>query len=153
VQALFTIGFTRKSLEQFITLLRDASVDAVVDVRRQNTSQLAGFAKRDDLDFLLREGFGIQYRWLPELAPPLELLARYRQDGDWETYAAEFRRLIQTEGMLDAANPILDQYARPCLLCAEDEPEVCHRSLLAQALEAERPGLTVEHLRWENHGE
>jgi uncharacterized protein (DUF488 family) len=153
VQALFTIGFTRKSLEQFITLLRNARVDAVVDVRRHNTSQLAGFAKRDDLEFLLREGFGIRYQWLSELAPPPELLARYRQDGDWESYAAEFRRLIQTEGMLDAATPILDQYARPCLLCAEDEAEECHRSLLAKALEAERPGLTVKHLRWENDRE
>jgi uncharacterized protein (DUF488 family) len=153
VQALYTIGFTRKSLEQFITLLRKAKVDAVVDVRRHNTSQLAGFAKRDDLEFLLRKGFRIQYRWLPELAPPPEMLARYRQDGDWESYAAAFRQLIQAEGMLSAAAPILDQFARPCLLCAEDEADQCHRGLLAEALQAARPGLTVEHLRWENLGE
>jgi uncharacterized protein (DUF488 family) len=150
VQALFTIGFTRKSLKQFIRLLQNAGVDAVIDVRRNNTSQLAGFAKHADLEFLLQEGFRIQYRWLPELAPSAELLARYRQDRDWERYAADFRQLIESEGMLSLAAPVLAAYRHPCLLCAEDDPGECHRSLLADALKLARPELPVKHLRWEN---
>jgi uncharacterized protein (DUF488 family) len=153
VEALFTIGFTRKSLEQFITLLQEAEVDAVVDVRRHNTSQLAGFAKRDDLAYLLRKGFRIEYEHVKELAPPPELLSDYQRSRDWESYAAAFRQLILTNGMLREAAPILDRYRRPCLLCSEDEPERCHRSLLAEALQAADPKLEVKHLRWETNGE
>jgi uncharacterized protein (DUF488 family) len=153
VQALFTIGFTRKSLEQFITLLQRAEVDVVVDVRRHNTSQLAGFAKRDDLAFLLRKGFRIEYEHVQELAPPPDLLAQYQRDGDWESYAADFRRLIGTNGMIREAAPILERYRRPCLLCSEDEHERCHRSLLAEALKAAHPELNIQHLRWETDGE
>ena len=60
MSTIFTIGHTKKSLERFIRLLQDAEVDAVIDIRLRNTSQLAGFAKRDDLAFILREGFGIE---------------------------------------------------------------------------------------------
>jgi uncharacterized protein (DUF488 family) len=147
VEALFTIGFTRKSLKQFIRLLQKADVDAVVDVRRHNTSQLAGFAKRDDLEFLLGECCDIVYVPLQKLAPPKELLARYRADGDWETYAAEYCTLIESDGIIPEAASVLKQYRRPCLLCSEDAPEQCHRSLLAERLQALQPELTVEHLR------
>jgi uncharacterized protein (DUF488 family) len=153
VEALFTIGFTRKSLRQFIRLLQDAGVDAVVDVRRHNTSQLAGFAKRDDLEFLLRECFEIDYVPLVKLAPPKEMLAQYRRDADWESYAAAYRALIEADGALSEAASVLKQYRRPCLLCSEDAPEQCHRSLLAERLQAVRPELTIEHLRWRNDDE
>jgi uncharacterized protein (DUF488 family) len=146
VEALFTIGFTRKSLKQFIRLLQKAGVDAVVDVRRHNTSQLAGFAKRGDLEFLLGECFKIAYVPIEELAPPKELLARYRADGDWETYAAEYRALIETDGIIARAAAVLDRYRRPCLLCAEHTPEQCHRSLVAERLKRLAPELAVTHL-------
>jgi hypothetical protein len=63
---LFTIGFTQKSAEGFFTSLRDAGVRRVIDVRLNNTSQLAGFAKRDDLRFFLREVSGIRLRPPPD---------------------------------------------------------------------------------------
>jgi len=56
---LYTIGFQGKALSEFIHLLHQVSADAVIDVRLRNTSQLAGYTKRDDLCFLLQEGFGI----------------------------------------------------------------------------------------------
>ena len=146
MDTLLTIGFTRKSLARFIGLLREGEVDAVIDVRRQNTSQLAGFAKRDDLAFLLREGFAIDYEHLPELAPPAELLAAYHRDGDWERYAAAFEALMTADEMTRRAAPVLERYRRPCLLCAEEQPDQCHRRLLAERLREERPGLTIIHL-------
>ena len=73
-----TIGYTKKSLEHFVRLLQEAGVDAVIDIRLRNTSQLAGFAKRDDLAFLLCKGFGIKYEHHPELAPTPEILDAYK---------------------------------------------------------------------------
>src|SRR5258708_6666102 len=132
---LFTIGYTRKPLQAFIELLRGADVDAVVDIRRNNTSQLAGFAKRDDLAFLLHAGFGIGYEHRLELAPAEEIGRRYRRDGDWEAYKEAFERLMDERQMTAAAQAALAPYRRPCLLCAEDRHEQCHRRLVAERLQ------------------
>ncbi|MBI3948214.1 MAG: DUF488 domain-containing protein, partial [Armatimonadetes bacterium] len=96
---LLTIGHTRKPLRRFISLLRDAGVDAVIDIRRHNTSQLAGFAKRDDLEFLLREGFGIAYEHHPELAPTEEILRRYQKDHDWRSFEADYTALMEEQDL------------------------------------------------------
>ena len=52
---LYTVGFTKKSAEQFFNLLRDNQVKQLVDVRISNGSQLSGFAKGKDLEFFVRE--------------------------------------------------------------------------------------------------
>lgn len=147
MERLLTIGYTRKSLRTFIELLRDAGADAVIDTRRHNTSQLAGFAKREDLAYLLRAGFGIGYEHRLELAPTAEILARYRSDRDWPAYVEAFEQLMEETGIAGAAREALASYRRPCLLCAEDSPERCHRRLLAERLQGLIPGLEVVHLR------
>lgn len=48
---IFTIGFTRKSAEQFFGLLTEHEIERLIDVRLNNTSQLAAFTKQDDLAF------------------------------------------------------------------------------------------------------
>lgn len=142
---LFTIGFTRKSLREFIGLLREARVDGVVDIRLNNTSQLAGYAKRDDLAFIL-ETFGIGYHEEPRLAPTAAILDKYHQDHDWEAYEPAFEALLRERPVSAALGDIAARYARPCLLCAEPEPERCHRRLVAEAFARLRPGLEVHHL-------
>ena len=77
-----TIGFTKKRAYGFFGLLRDSGARRLVDVRLNNVSQLAGFAKRDDLKYFLHEICGIEYAHLPELAPTKEMLAAYR-NGTW----------------------------------------------------------------------
>jgi len=144
---LFTIGYTRKSLEQFIRLLQGSEVGAVIDVRLRNTSQLAGFSKRDDLAFLLREGFNIAYEHRPDLAPTPAILDSYKQDGDWRAYEIAFRRLLAERDLTaTAGRQILDHFHQPCLLCAEPTPEHCHRRLLAEWWAERLSGLEVVHL-------
>lgn len=143
---LYTIGFRRKSLEEFITLLQEAGVEAVIDVRLRNTSQLAGYTKRDDLDFLLREGFGIAYEHHPELAPTPEILDRYRDDGDWPAYVHQFEPLMAEREMERVAGEIFTRYERPCLLCSEIKPDKCHRRLVAEYWQEHMPALRVVHL-------
>ena len=147
MRKLRTIGHTKKSLDRFINLLRNAGVDLVIDVRLKNTSQLAGFSKRDDMAFLLREGFGIEYVHLPELAPTKEMLDDYSTTKDWEMYEAKFRELIVERDMTHLILDHASDYDTPCLLCSEDDPTKCHRRLLAEALAASLPDLEVLHLR------
>ena len=87
VPTLYTIGFQRKPLSQFIALLRQAGVDAIIDIRLRNTSQLSGYTKRDDLAFLLNKGFDIAYEHRPDLAPSGDILDAYREDKDWAAYS------------------------------------------------------------------
>ena len=146
LEALYTIGFTQKSLRQFVGLLRDAGVDGMVDVRRNNVSQLAGYAKRDDLAFIL-ETFRIGYVEEKRLAPPKELLDRYHRDHDWAAYVPHFQRLVLDVQPLDAIlRDIADRFTRPCLLCVEPEPIQCHRRLIGEAFQRLRPGLELHHL-------
>ncbi|HEY7782894.1 MAG TPA: DUF488 domain-containing protein [Ktedonobacterales bacterium] len=142
---LYTIGFTRKSLREFITLLREAGVDGVVDIRLNNTSQLAGYAKRDDLAFVL-ETFGIGYLEEPGLAPTPTLLDTYRRDHDWAAYEPVFRGLLAERPVAEILADITARFERPCLLCAEPEPTHCHRRLVAEAFSQLRPRLEVRHL-------
>ncbi|CAJ5085270.1 MULTISPECIES: DUF488 domain-containing protein [Burkholderia] len=128
-----TIGFTNKSAEKFFGLLRDAKVRTLLDVRLNNISQLAGFAKKADLRYFLSELLGAQYVELRELAPEKEMLKRYQaKELTWDSYAAAYVELLakrRVESNLD-----IDLFDRGCLLCSEDKPHHCHRRLAAEYL-------------------
>jgi uncharacterized protein (DUF488 family) len=143
---LCTIGFTQLSLSEFVGLLRGARVDVVVDTRLRNTSQLAGWAKRDDLAFLLREGFGIAYEHIPSFAPTDELLDTYRTSRNWDAYALAFRDLIAQRDTAALGRDLFTRYQSPCLLCSEPTPEYCHRRLLAEYLSEQMNSVEINHL-------
>ncbi len=142
---LFTIGFTKKSAERFFTLLKDAGVKRVLDIRLNNVSQLAGFAKRDDLRFFLKVICGIDYHHLPELAPTADILDAYRKDKKgWPRYERDFLVLLaerQVERKVSS-----DLIHLGCLLCGEDTPSHCHRRLVAEYLRDKWGDLTITHL-------
>jgi len=141
-----TIGYTQKSLERFVRLLQGSGVDAVIDIRLRNTSQLAGFTKRDDLAFLLREGFGIGYEHQPDLAPTDEMLDGYKESGDWAAYERAFLLLLVERSADEIGRELLSRYRRPCLLCAEPAPNHCHRRLVAEWWAAHLPDVELVHL-------
>ena len=143
---VYTMGYKGKSLQVFIDHLRAANVDAVIDIRLRNTSHLAGYTKRDDLAFLLREGFGIAYEHHPELAPTAEIREAYLADGDWAAYERQFVPLLVERQAEIVGQHILARYRTPCLLCAEAKPDHCHRRLVAEYWAANFPGLVVGHL-------
>ncbi len=147
---LFTVGFTKKSAEVFFTKLRESGTRRVVDVRLNNVSQLAGFAKRLDLKYFLRELCDIDYVHLPELAPTQEMLDRYKtRKGGWERYEREFLALMK-QRRIERTVPE-DVLADGCLLCSEDTPRHCHRRLVAEYLKtkylkARRGDVEIVHL-------
>ena len=142
---LFTIGFTKKNAEKFFGLLSSSGVKRVVDVRLNNVSQLAGFAKRDDLRYFLRRMCGVDYVHLPALAPTQEMLAGYRKDHkDWGIYEKQFLDLMQERRIEDTVpREIVDG---GCLLCSEDKPHHCHRRLVAGYLDDRWGGIDIRHL-------
>ena len=143
---VYTIGYKGKPLSKFIGDLRAAGVDAVIDIRLRNTSHLAGYTKRDDLAFLLTQGFGIAYEHHPELAPTPEILDAYHADGDWPAYEAQFVPLLAERTAEQVGRQILERYRAPCLLCAEPTADHCHRRLVAEYWAARIPELTIVHL-------
>ena len=142
---LFTIGFTKKNAEQFFGKIIEAGVKRVVDVRLNNTSQLAGFAKKEDLVYFLKKLGDIDYVHLPQLAPTQEMLDEYKKNkGDWAVYEARFSELIaQREIEKSVAPEILEQ---GCLLCSEDKPHHCHRRLVAEYLSGKWKNIETRHL-------
>jgi uncharacterized protein (DUF488 family) len=145
-RTVYTIGYTRKSLREFMGLLLPAGVDAIIDVRLRNRSQLAGFAKQDDLAFLLREGFGIEYEYCLDLAPTPEILDAYKARGSWSAYEESFLCLLEKRQAASIGQQVLSRYQRPCLLCAEPAPDRCHRRLVAEWWAERLPNLRVIHL-------
>lgn len=129
---IYTIGFTKKRAAAFFESLRGSGIKRLVDVRLNNTSQLAGFAKRDDLAYFLRKIVGADYVHEPLLAPTQPLLKAYR-DGEipWNEYETAFLNLmsgrrVETEIRSDLFS------GRSVLLCSEPTPEHCHRRLVVE---------------------
>jgi uncharacterized protein (DUF488 family) len=142
---VYTIGFTKKNARRFFDLLRDSTTKRLVDVRLNNVSQLAGFAKRDDLKFFLSEICDIDYLHLPLLAPTQEMLDEYKKGGgDWDLYERRFLDLMETRSIEDELSR--DVVEESCLLCSEDKPHHCHRRLVVEYLRDRWGGLAIQHL-------
>lgn len=142
---LFTIGFTKKSAEVFFNKLRRSGAKRIVDVRLNNVSQLAGFAKRNDLQFFLREMCGMDYVHVPELAPTKDILDEYKKNkGDWSVYEGKFLDLMRRREIEKRVDPAL--LADGCLLCSEDKPHHCHRRLVAEYLKGRWQDVKVTDL-------
>jgi uncharacterized protein (DUF488 family) len=129
--SLYTIGFTQKTAQDFFTLLSKAGVKRIIDTRLNNVSQLAGFAKRKDLEYFLKVIADIEYVHILDLAPTQDILDGYKkQKGDWETYEKSFLDLMKTRQIENTISPkLLDG---GCLLCSEAKPHNCHRRLVAE---------------------
>ena len=141
---IFTIGFTKTSAQNFFDRLKCAQAKTLVDVRLNNISQLAGFAKRDDLRYFTRELCGMGYQHLPALAPTQSILDEYKRDGGaWDIYAEKFVLLMESRRIEQLDRKELDG---GCLLCSEDKPHHCHRRLVAEYLRAKWVDVEIVHL-------
>jgi uncharacterized protein (DUF488 family) len=142
---VFTIGFTKKSAREFFGKLRRPGLTRLVDVRLNNVSQLAGFSKRDDLQFFCESILSIEYLHLPSLAPTQAILDAYKKNhGDWADYEERFLGLMAERKIEDnVAREVIDG---GCLLCSESTPENCHRRLVADYLQRKWGDVEIEHI-------
>ena len=143
---IYTIGFTKKSAGEFFEILKRAGIKRLVDVRLNNTSQLAAFTKREDLQYFLKEICQAEYLHLPILSPSKAILDAYKKgESTWEEYEASFLQQLehrQVETTVDRR--LFDVPA--VLLCSEPTPEHCHRRLVAEYLSRKWGDVQVVHL-------
>ena len=143
---IYTIGFTKKNAETFFKFIKSSNIKTLIDVRLNNVSQLAGFAKKDDLKFFLREICSAEYVHAPELAPTKEILEPYKKgEMTWKAYEDNFLSLMAKRNIERSLKPdLLDQ---GCLLCSEHEPHLCHRRLVVEYLNSNtQNNFTIKHL-------
>ena len=143
---IYTIGFTKKTAAEFFGALREAGVQRVVDVRLNNSSQLARFTKRDDLPFFLRELCGADYVHEPLLAPTQELIDAYKKrKGPWDNFEQGFLELMVARRIEERIDRALVSVPT-VLLCSEATAEHCHRRLAAEYLRTKWGGFDIVHL-------
>ena len=143
---VFTIGFTQSTAARFFGRLKAAGVRRLLDVRLNNRSQLAGFAKRDDLAYFLRELCAADYIHEPLLAPTQDMLDGYKKHGGaWAQYEREFLDLMAARAVEKTISR--ESFQTPtALLCSEAAAEHCHRRLVLDYLQQRWGDLTVTHL-------
>jgi uncharacterized protein (DUF488 family) len=143
---IYSIGFTKKTAEQFFRILKDAGIKRLLDVRLNNISQLAGFAKREDLAFFLKQLCAADYIHEPLLAPTQEMLDGYKKKkGRWEEYEGQFRSLMAERRIEDNIDRTLFDVPT-VLLCSEPTPVRCHRRLVLEYLNEKWGDLKITHL-------
>ncbi len=143
---IFTIGFTKKTAQQFFGLLKQHGIKRLVDVRLNNVSQLAGFAKREDLQFFLKEICGADYVHELLLAPTQDMLDTFKKEkGPWADYEKQFLELMASRKIEERIDRSLFEVPA-ALLCSEPTAEHCHRRLVVEYLQGKWKELTVKHL-------
>lgn len=130
---LYTIGFTKKSAEQFFELLRTNHISKLVDVRISNSSQLAGFAKGNDLKYFVKQICHSDYVHITDFAPTKDLLSKWRKEEvNWEQYTEIYLNLLKERNIIKRYG--INNFDNSCFLCSEETPEMCHRRLLVEYL-------------------
>jgi uncharacterized protein (DUF488 family) len=143
---IYSIGFTKKSAGEFFGALKAAGIERLLDVRLNNTSQLAGFAKQSDLKYFLEQICGAAYEREPLLAPTQEILDAFKkQKGSWETYTKAYVALIRSRKVESAISQESFQ-RKTVLLCSEASAEHCHRRLALEYLQQHWNDVVIHHL-------
>ena len=144
---IYSIGFTQKSASEFFGALKAHGIERLLDVRLNNTSQLAAFAKQADLAYFLREICGAAYEHEPLLAPTQEMLDAFKKKkGDWDAYD---RSLSWLSSAHERSSPLLSKESfrrKTVLLCSEPTAEHCHRRLVLEYLQKHWEGVEIHHL-------
>jgi uncharacterized protein (DUF488 family) len=143
---IYSIGFTQKSAREFFGALKAHGIQRLLDVRLNNTSQLAGFAKQADLAYFLGEICGAAYEHEPLLAPTQEMLDAFKkQKGSWDDYSATYLALIRSRKVESVLSK--DSFLKKTvLLCSEPTAEHCHRRLALEYLQQHWGSVQISHL-------
>jgi uncharacterized protein (DUF488 family) len=143
---VYTTGFTKKTAAEFFGALRRAGIERLIDVRLHNSSQLAGFTKKEDLPFFLMEICRIEYLHEPLLAPTQDMFDVYKkQKGSWQDYERRFLALMNERKIEENIDRKLFKIPT-VLLCSEASAEHCHRRLVLEYLQVKWGSLEILHL-------
>lgn len=142
---LYTIGFAKKNAKEFFSLLKTNNIKTLIDIRLNNVSQLAGFTKKNDLEYFLKEICNIDYIHRTDFAPTKDILDAYKKkEIKWAQYELEYKQILKQRGVeVKITSQDLDN---ACLLCSEATAEKCHRRLLSEYFKTFNQGILIKHL-------
>lgn len=144
---IYTIGFTKKTAQKFFELLNKNNGEFVLDIRLNNTSQLAGFAKYPDIKYFLHVISNIEYAHDPEFSPTEATLKKYRKkEISWQQYVEEFNKTMAQRNIREYIQSNYAINKRICLLCSESTADQCHRRLIGNEFQEVFNDLEVVHL-------
>lgn len=147
IKYIYTIGFTKKKAEYFFELLADKNIETVIDIRLNNTSQLAAFAKYPDIEFFLEKINHIKYIHDVKFSPDERTLKRYKKkEITWDQYVVEFAETMKNRRIDDYIKKNYSLEKPVCLLCSEATAEKCHRRLVAEMFLEVDNKLEIVHL-------
>lgn len=141
---IYTIGHSNHTQEEFIDLLVKAKIEVLVDVRSNPNSRWAPFANRDILKDILR-AVQIKYIYLGDV------LGGQPSDSDSydpQSSKVNYQKVGEKEYFKDGIKRVLSGSTKyhVCLMCAEEDPTLCHRNLLVAASLREE-GSKIFHIR------
>ena len=133
---LFTIGYEGISLEEYLNRLLINDVKILVDVRNNALSMKYGFNKNQLIRFC--ENLGIQYIHFPEVGIQSEQRQELKTQTDYDKLFTVYRKnnLTKTIPTQTIILNLLKQHKRIALTCFEANICQCHRTHLAEAIEA-----------------
>lgn len=132
---IYTIGFTKKSAEDFFEQIAQEGIEVLIDTRLNNQSQLAGFSKGKDLPYFLERLANCGYRYEKSYTPTKDILNDYKKGViSWADYEIKYYDLIRTRNMVNDFIEKYSNYSKVVVLCSENTPEHCHRRLLVDEI-------------------
>ena len=143
---IYTIGFAGKSAAEFFGILKSAGIRRLIDIRLNNSSQLAGFTKVDNLPYFLKELCDIDYVHEPLLAPTKEILDSYKHgEIEWVEFERKYQELLVERRVAEVLDKALFS-SRAVMLCSESTADQCHRRLVAEYLSEHWGDILINHL-------
>lgn len=143
---IYTIGFTKKSAEQFFGIIQRSGVQRLIDIRLNNRSQLSSFAKQPDLEYFLKAITKIEYVHEPLLCPTENILKDYQKKLiTWDEYENKYIELIKSRAVEKMLSHNLFEVPS-VLLCSESEPNHCHRRIAVEYLKEKWGNVDIKHL-------
>ena len=147
LKTIYTIGFSKKTAEEFFNLLEKNFVSVLVDIRLNNSSNLAVFSRFPDLPYFLRRMCNIGYIHDKKFAPSKKILQDFKQNKiDWSEYKTQFLILIESRNVEEHIKKFYTELDKICFLCSEQEAEHCHRRIVAERFEMTFRGAEIIHL-------
>lgn len=142
---LYTIGYTKKSAQKFFSLLSENNVKRILDIRLRNWTQMCAFSKYPDIKYFSESIANIEYEHNPDLSPSQELFDGYmKKQISWSEYEVIFNNLLSERNIKDTVD--FERLNGTCLLCCEDQPDQCHRRLVAEFFQAHNDQIEIVHI-------
>jgi len=141
---LYTIGYEKRSIEDFLKTLLENGIDLLVDIRAVPHSRKKDFTKKN-LEKSLSEN-GIEYSLIKELGSPKELRDKVRSDGDYGYFFGEYEKSLENKKKYLSALLNLIKTRKACLFCYEADADRCHRKSVAGKLGEQNATLEITDL-------